>query len=140
MSFNKILPFHFHKANSGKVKWMFKDLLQIRFWSLSFWLMSATKHWIHQQKKKRKHLVNSNYSGEFLLEVVIIVIRNCSGLVLPKIPFSNTFGKCSITLKCKCTLWILGKGYSFRVFQKQILSGASYHNKEQTLRYYSTRN
>ena len=54
MSFNKILPFHFHKANRGKVKWMFKDLLQIRFWSLSFWLMSATKHWIHQQKKKKK--------------------------------------------------------------------------------------
>lgn len=66
MSFrwDKIMPFHYHKAKSGKVKCIFKDLIQIRFWS------SFVDDEYHETLKSsaEKNLINPNYFGSYLLE------------------------------------------------------------------------
>lgn len=128
MSFiwNKVMSFYYQKANSGKVKCIFKDLLQIRFWSLSFSVMNTMKH---SEFFSRKTFSQS----QLFWGILTRSSNNCNQKLIWaffffKIPWdtpvkgvlnSDTFGNVgSIKLTCKRVLWISRKGYSLQSFLK----------------------
>ena len=122
------MSFHYQKANSGKVKCIFKDLLQIRFWSLSFWVMNTMKHYEFFSRKifSQSQLFwgiltgSSNNCNQKLLRAS--VFQNPMRLSSKRgVLNSDTFGNVgSIKLTCKCITVNLRKGLESANFPKSI--------------------